>query len=224
MNHKTDKGAEDLYTPALGYRWLTPFYDSALALLTREGTWRNRLIEEIDPKEDDRILDVGCGTGTLAVQMKIAEPAALIIGLDPDEVVLSKASNRASKQNVQIQWRQRFLNSESVVELGTFTKVVSSLVLHQTPLDEKRNILSCMHAVLRDSGTLHVADYGFQSNYLMRALFRCSVQLLDGVEDTQPNADGVLADLMEAVGFSDVREITVIPTPTGSITIYRARK
>ena len=64
MNHKTDKGAEDLYTPALGYRWLTPFYDSALALLTREGTWRNRLIEEIDPKEDDRILDVGCGTGT----------------------------------------------------------------------------------------------------------------------------------------------------------------
>ncbi len=28
------------YTPALGFRALTPVYDAALALLTRETVWR----------------------------------------------------------------------------------------------------------------------------------------------------------------------------------------
>ena len=225
MKSRTDRGPqEQSYTPALGYRWLTPFYDSAVALLTRESTWRNRLIESVNPKADDRILDVGCGTGTLAVQLKLAAPEALIVGIDPDQVVLSRANERASKHDLDIQWRQGFLGPDSVAVLGSFTKVVSSLVLHQTPLDEKRNILSCMHAVLRDSGALHIADYGIQKTRLMRTLFRCTVQLVDGVDDTQPNADGVLPELMLAAGFTDVRICSVVATVTGSITVFQARK
>ena len=44
------------------------------------------------------------------------------------------------------------------------------------------------------------------------------------MDDTQPNADGVLPKLMHAAGFVDIREISVVPTLTGSITLYRARK
>lgn len=57
----------------------------------------------------------------------------------------------------------------------------------------------------------------------MRALFRL-VQWIDGFADTQPNADGVLPDLMREAGFIDVTESHVFATATGSISIYAARK
>ena len=58
---------------------------------------------------------------------------------------------------------------------------------------------------------------------LMRFAFR-QVQTLDGFTNTQPNADGILPKLMEDAGFSEVKETLVIPTPTGSISLYRARR
>ena len=55
----------------------------------------------------------------------------------------------------------------------------------------------------------------------MRKLFRI-VQEGDGYENTEPNARGVLPELMSRVGFRDVREAAVIRTPTGSLSLYRA--
>ncbi|MBX9745432.1 MAG: class I SAM-dependent methyltransferase, partial [Hyphomonadaceae bacterium] len=57
------------FTPALGVRALTPLYDSAIALLTRENIWRSALIEAIALQKGERLLDVGCGTGSLAVRL-----------------------------------------------------------------------------------------------------------------------------------------------------------
>ncbi len=57
----------------------------------------------------------------------------------------------------------------------------------------------------------------------MRLLFRLTVQTIDGIEDTQPNADGALPELLKLAGFADVLEIEVIPTLTGSISLYRAQ-
>ena len=75
---------EKTYTPALGFESLTPLYDVAIAILTRENVWRDRLVQAVSPSETDRILDVGCGTGTLALRLKNAAPEAEIIALDPD--------------------------------------------------------------------------------------------------------------------------------------------
>ena len=50
----------------------------------------------------------------------------------------------------------------------------------------------------------------------MRKLFRV-VQAGDGFANTEPNARGVLPELMTRVGFARGRETAVIPTPTGSI-------
>jgi hypothetical protein len=48
------------------------------------------------------------------------------------------------------------------------------------------------------------------------------VQCVDGYENTQPNADGVLPSLMMEAGFAQVKETSVIPTLTGSISLYKA--
>ena len=98
------------------------------------------------------------------------------------------------------------------------------LVLHQVGLEEKARLLREAWQVLAPGGKLYVADYGEQRSRLMRLLFRLTIQQLDGVQDTQPNADGLLPVLMREAGFCDVRELETFRTPTGAIGIIEARK
>lgn len=214
---------EASYTPALGYERLTPLYDFAVALLTRERLWRGMLVAQVSPNSRDRILDVGCGTGTLAIRLKTETSAADVVALDPDPSVILRAQRKALRENLEIDWRVGFLDEQTSESLGAFTKVVSSLVLHQTPMQEKRRILQLARSLLSAGGTLHIADYGHQRSRLMRTLFRNTVQRIDGIGDTQPNADGVLPDLMKSAGFTDVRETGQVNTLTGSISVYQAK-
>jgi hypothetical protein len=101
------------------------------------------------------------------------------------------------------------------------TKVLSSLVFHQVPLEEKRAGLAAIHEALTPGGSLHVADFGLQRTPKMRKRFRV-VQKGDGFDNTEPNARGVLPELMADVGFHSVDETHVFETITGSISIYRA--
>ena len=215
---------EKNFTPALGYSFLTPLYDVAIAAMTREQVWRSRLIVRLDPAPYDRILDVGCGTGSLVSQIKRSALLAEVIGIDPDGEVLAVARNKIAQGHLEIELIESFLDACAVDQIGPVNKVVSSLVLHQTPLSEKQNILTHMFQVLKPGGEAVIADYGLQRTRLMRALFRATVQQIDGVSDTQPNADGVLPSLMEEAGFSFVEETGVISTITGSISIYAGRK
>ncbi|MGE0531827.1 MAG: class I SAM-dependent methyltransferase [Hyphomonadaceae bacterium] len=211
---------ETTFTPAAGRPEWTPFYDFAIAILTRERRWRSALLRETAPQAGDRILDVGCGTGTFAVMLKRHEPGAHVVGLDPDADVLARARAKAAKEKAEVTFRQGFAR-DAGAEAASFTKVVSSLVFHQVPLEEKRAGLVAIGRALRPGGTLHIADYGLQRTPLMRAAFR-QIQKLDGFDNTEPNARGVLPELMREVGFAAVEETEVISTVTGSISLYRA--
>lgn len=210
------------FVPALGNHALTGAYDRVLALTTRERRWRAALLTLTAPEPTDRIIDVGCGTGTFALMLKQACPDAQVVGVDPDEAVLKIARRKAAAAHVE--WRQGF-GDDLANLLGDHpaTKVVSSLVLHQCPLAVKCKILQAMFDVLAPGGQVLIADYGLQRSGLMRLLFR-QVQTLDGFENTQPNADGVLPQLMAAAGFSSVEEVSLVRTPTGSISIYRGER
>jgi ubiquinone/menaquinone biosynthesis C-methylase UbiE len=207
------------FTPALGRFAFTRFYDPVVAL-TRERLWRALAAMYVAPQTDQVIVDVGCGTGSLALLLAQVEPGAQIIGLDPDPDVLAIARRKSTA----VQWRVGMGDALlDWVRANSVDAVVSSLVLHQCPLPMKRAILASMSAALRPGGRLVIADYGLQRTALMRTAFRI-VQLADGKTDTQPNADGMLPDLMSDAGFRDVREAEVVPTVTGSISIYVAGK
>jgi ubiquinone/menaquinone biosynthesis C-methylase UbiE len=213
----------DDFTPALGRSAWTGFYDLAIALMTREGRWRRAFLDQIAPRSGELIVDVGCGTGTLALALKQRAPGARVIGIDPDERVLALARRKAGQAGVEIEFLRAFARDASSVGVANADKAISSLVFHQTPIAEKSAGLAAMFALLRPGGELHVADYGLQRTALMRRLFRI-VQKLDGFENTEPNALGVLPTLMPKCGFEHVAERTVVPTPSGSISIYFAEK
>lgn len=225
--------SEETFTPALGRLGrLAParLFDArlfdAVVALTRERLWRGLTVMHLASRPDDTILDVGCGTGSLALLAARVEPAATIVGLDPDPEILAVARQKAAgcDSAARVRWLTG-MGDALVDSVGaeSMDAVMSSLVLHQCPLPVKRAILASMFAVLRPGGRLVIADYGLQRTRLMRLAFRI-VQFADGKTDTQPNADGVLPELISAAGFDDVREAEVVPTVTGSISIYVARK
>jgi SAM-dependent methyltransferase len=212
------------FTPALGRRGLTGLYDAAIALMTRETVWREALVAQLAPRDGEIIVDVGCGTGTLAILIKAAAPGADMIGIDPDPEVLDLARRKALADMADVKFREGFAGEVAdLIGRNGADRIVSSLVFHQVPIDGKRAGLASIYAALRPGGELHIADYGWQRTPWMRLLFR-QVQALDGVENTRLNAAGGLPDLIAAAGFEGVEERAVIAPPTGSISLYRAGK
>ena len=210
------------YIPALGRFGSTRYYDLALALLTREQRWRSALTERFEGLGSGTVVDIGCGTGSLAIAIKTAHPDARVIGLDPDDDALSIARSKAASCNVAVEWL-RSMGSLSVAAIGESTAdvVVSSLVLHQCPIEMKRLILAEAWALLRPGGRLLICDYGVQPMVAMRMAFLL-IQVIDGFAVTNPNAAGILPRLIREAGFVNVVEDFALPTPTGRIAIYSA--
>lgn len=209
------------FTPALGVPGLTRSYDLAIRLLTRETVWRSMLLRQVAPRNGETIIDVGCGTGTFALLLKKAAPGARIIGLDPDPVVLELAAKKAHAAGLKIEWRQG-LAVDAAGFNGDLDKAVSSLVFHQVPITGKRNGVAAMFASVRLGGEVHIADYAQQKSNLMRSLFRITVQSIDGVSDTQPNADGALERILAECNGSAVEARAVVNTATGTISLFKA--
>jgi ubiquinone/menaquinone biosynthesis C-methylase UbiE len=212
------------FVPALGKAGSVERYDAVLALMTREKRWRGELVKLVGSRPGERIVDIGCGTGTLAIALVEAEPGCTILGVDPDPAVLDIARRKADAAGARVQWFEAMGDTLDAIEpLQGCDKIVSSLVLHQCPMEVKEAIVRQMWRLLKPEGELFIADYGEQRSLLMRTLFR-QVQIIDGFELTEPNARGCVPVILREAGFREVGEVRVIQTPTGSISLYRARR
>jgi len=215
---------KDSYTPALGNHRMTLAYDWAIALMTREKHWRSKLLEILLPQEEETILDIGSGTGSLACLIKQISPLCNVTALDPDPAVLKVAQTKTRRAGLEVEFINSLGESEHSMLCGRrFEKVTISLVLHQCSASAKDGILKNAFRLLKPRGKLLIADYGLQKNWLMSLLFN-QIRLLDGYENTRSNKNGEIPTMMEAVGFEMVKELGVTHTPTGSISLYNAHK
>lgn len=217
-----DKAAREEFVPALGREWLTSLYDPLLRLTTREHTFKERLLRQADIRDEAEVLDLGCGTGTLAVWAKRMAPEAAITGIDADPTVLARARRKAATAGLDIPFH-RGLSYDLPYETGSFDRVLSSLFFHHLTDDGKERTVAEITRVLKPGGEFHVADWGVPSDLLMRALF-LSVQLLDGFENTRGNLEGLLPRLFEGAGLERVSKRGEIRTIYGTLALYSARK
>ena len=213
-------GDTEHFIPALRFRWLTRFYDRVLAATLKEEKFKTLLLRQACIAPGHRVLDLGCGTGTLTLLAKRAVPEASVVGLDADPEALAIARRKAQAAGVDLDFREA-LAWDAPFPPGSFDRVLSSLVLHHLSPENKRRALLHVAALLRPGGELHVADWGAPHDALMRAAF-LGVQLLDGFETTRDNVRGRIVPLMREAGFAAARETHRERSVFGTLSLYRA--
>ena len=210
------------YLPALRFPALTRLYDPVVRLTSREGRFKELLVEQAAPAPGQRILDLGCGTGTLASQVKRRQPAAEVVGLDADPQMLAKARAKAAEAGAELQLDEGF-STELPYEDGSFDRVLSTLFFHHLDAEPKRQTAREIARVLRKGGELHVADWGAPSDPVMAAAF-LGIRLLDGFENTAENARGELPRIFEDAGLEQARQTNRLRTVFGTLALYRSEK
>ncbi len=208
------------YIPALRFHSLTRYFDGLLDTKLKEEKFKSLLVIQATERTGDRVLDVGCGTGTLAVLLKQSVPEAHVVGVDADSAALEIARRKATEAEVEIEFHQA-LAWEAPFEPKSFERVVSSLVLHHLRDRDKLRTLQRVLAWLRPGGELHIADWGKAQNALMRVAF-LSVQLLDGFQTTTENVRRGLVPVLRDAGFDSVAETHREMTLFGTLSLYRA--
>ena len=121
------RASKSRYIPALAFTRLTSWYDPIVRWTTREDVFRARLVAQSAVRSGDRVLDVGCGTGTLTIKISRAQPGATITGLDGDPAVLSQAKRKASECGTPITWIEGRADALPFAD-SSFERVVSSLL------------------------------------------------------------------------------------------------
>jgi ubiquinone/menaquinone biosynthesis C-methylase UbiE len=212
--------ADPRFVPAAGRAALTGVYDTVLALTMREGRWRPRLSDRIAEHlpHGGRIIDVGAGTGTLAIALAALRPDAEVIAVDGDAEVLRLAQRKPGADLVA--WHQGLAGTLDL-ENASADAVVMSLLLHHLDPDAKHRALTDVRRVLRPDGWLHVADWGRPQDPLMRVAFG-ALQRIDGIEGTRDHAAGRLPAFLAHAGFPAVERYRRLRTGWGSLELLEA--
>jgi len=138
------------YLPAAGHDWALPLYDPFVKLLGGDKGRQDLIVEAALPTVG-RVLDVGCGTGTLAVLIKQLYPKVDVVGLDPDPKALGRARRKAKRASALIQFDQGSADRLPYAD-ASFDRVVSSFMFHHLRADQRAKMLQEVSRVLVPGG------------------------------------------------------------------------
>ncbi len=204
------------FVPAAGRDWLLPFYDPLMRLLGGDRI-KGPMIEAAETRPGHRVLDLGCGTGTLALMIRERCPEAKVVGLDPDPKALAIARSKAERVGVAVDWRQGFAD-DLPFEDGSFDRVVSSLVFHHLPPDVVRATVPELRRVLKPGGSVWVLDFSHGGTHGFHGLLAWFTSHQHGGEDVA----GELPTLMEGAGLLAAEAKPYGRTFMGSLVLTHA--
>lgn len=206
MNKEVDKKPKDKreYIPAAGKDWRLPLYDPLCKLIGIDSE-KKKLIDQAAIQPNQRILDIGCGTGTLILMIKRLYPDLDITGLDPDPKALKRAKRKLRRRDLRARFDQGFSDALPYPDSG-FDRVFSSLMLHHLSGTEKEATLFEVHRVLKPAGSFHLLDFE-QREGSKKKLFATAAQH---------------QAFLKRAGFLQIRREAQKETLLGRIAFYRA--
>jgi ubiquinone/menaquinone biosynthesis C-methylase UbiE len=206
------------YLPAAGKDWCLPFYDPFVSLIGGDKA-RRALLDQAALRPGQRVLDVGCGTGTLAMLIKRLHPDVEVVGIDPDPKALLRARRKAARAGggVGMQFDQGFGDDLPYAE-ASFDRVFSSFMFHHLPTDEKGKTLRAVRRVLKPGGELHLLDFEGPADHAHGFLAR----LFHSNERLKDNSESEVVGLMRQSGFTDAQKTDRRTMLFGGVAYYRA--
>ncbi len=184
------------YLPAAGHDWALPLYDPLVKLLGAD-TARRALLDQAAVRPTHRVLDIGCGTGTLATLIKCLHRNAEVVGLDPDPKALARARRKAARAEVSIQFDQGFADELPYPD-ASFDRVFSSFMFHHLRADLREKTLREVRRVLAPGGSFHMLDFARPE---MRTSGWWARPLRSG-SHLKDNSDSRILTLMSQGGFA----------------------
>ena len=188
--------ANEKYIPALSYRFLTPFYDFIQKYIVRDVRYKTLLIQQANIQPGQHVLDLGCGTGTLALMVKLAQPNAEVTGLDADPDMLRVAMLKSAQLKAAVKFDVGFTNKLPYPD-ETFDRVLSSIMIHHLKTPDKWQTAQEVYRVLKPGGQLHIIDFGKPVTWYGKLLG----PLLHKFEEANDNIDGKLPEIFGAPGL-----------------------
>lgn len=217
MNQQNSTAARDRsFLPAMGKRWLLPLYDPFTRLAGVRSV-HGELLARADVRPGKRVLDIGCGTGTLLVALGRQQPDAVLTGLDPDPAALGRARRKAARADVRLTLDRGYADELPYPD-ASLDRVLSSMMLHHLDPTDRARALGEVNRVLRPGGRFVLADaaHSAGNDHRMRG------HLHRRMASRGEPSDGALRDLVESAGFSVV-ELTVEPiTRLGPVVLLTA--
>jgi len=132
------------------YDFLTP---------AERSSFRRRQIGLANLKEEDRVLDVGCGPGVLSILAKlVVGDSGVVEAIDLAPKMIVKAHQKAEKANLAIHFKVASIDELPFPD-GSFDVVISSMMFHHLPIEIKKKGIDEIHRVLKDGGRFFLCDF-----------------------------------------------------------------
>lgn len=203
------------YLPAAGHDVLLPAFD-LLSRLLGTPALHDRLIEQAELRPGHRVIEIGCGTGNLVIKAVRAQPAAEVIGSDPDPRALARAERKAQGLT-GLRFERGYAQNLPHPD-AAFDRVLSALMLHHLPTDIKAAALAEARRVLRPGGRIHLVDVGGDitraNTFVGRLLLR----------NGHVEANLALPHLLDAAGFDHTLISSESHPRMGHIVYYQATR
>jgi ubiquinone/menaquinone biosynthesis C-methylase UbiE len=139
------------------------FYDlfGNLMSLGRPRRIRERLVELAAPLPSESVLDVGCGTGRLALALKRRVGSGEVHGIDASPEMIAVATENVARAGADADVRIGLIEALPFHE-NNFELVTRSLMLHHLPDDLKTKGFAEIRRVLKPGGRFVAVDFARQ--------------------------------------------------------------
>jgi ubiquinone/menaquinone biosynthesis C-methylase UbiE len=198
--HASDKG--DLQTEGRTIvRW-AGVYDlvANVMALGHEGMLRQLTVERAGVQPGNRVLDVGCGTGSLTiVAARQAGPMGQAFGIDASPEMIKVAAHKRVRDGVPVAFRTGLIERLEFPD-QSFDVVLSSLMMHHLTDDLRRRGLREICRVLKPGGRVFIVDFNGGAGTGLHGLVARLGHAGPRLHAAVPNLPGLLTE----TGFAEV--------------------